>query len=520
MKYRESQTDLSLRKWFSNSLEHALLRKVSLETGTLRSLSSFKIQLDYPLVAIAGRNGSGKSTLLAMIACAYHSVDDKHLLTGKRKPYYTFADFFIQHSDEVPQEGITIGYEIAYNNWKPSKTLPEGKGRGRQLRTKKKGGKWNNYDKRVNRQVIFLGIERIVPHSEKSQSKSYAKLFIFNGDELGCENEIKESVGYILNKRYDDFKYVSHSRYRLPIVTYEGKTISGFNMGAGENALFEIFSMLYSAKPGALIIIDEIELGLHAEAQVKLLERLKIASLKRKLQIIFTTHSDIIFGCIPNDARIYIENINSKTVVNTEISPEYAFGKLSSENSQELDVLVEDVVAAKLLSSILPSNIRSRLQIEVIGSASSLSRQMAAIFQRGIKNKVITIFDGDQKRLYKDNLKCAHSLLEKNHGEFTEWFSENINYMPGDEWPEKWIINKNLEYVNNLSILVNGEPDITTAALNRGAGSEKHKEFYEASLMLGVNESEMLDRCCINLAMKCPDSVSYLVEFIKDKLSE
>lgn len=131
------------------------------------------------------------------------------------------------------------------------------------------------------------------------------------------------------------------------------------------------------------------------------IEKLKSASHKRKLQIIFTTHSDIIFRCIPDDARVYIESINSKTIINTEISPEYAFGKLSSENSQELDVFVEDVVAAKLLSSVLPSNIRSRLQIEVIGSASSLSRQMAAIFQRGKRNKVITIFDGDQKNYIK-----------------------------------------------------------------------------------------------------------------------
>jgi len=520
MKYRDSQIDLSLRKWFIHSLEHALLREVCLELGTLRSLSSFKIKIDYPLLAIAGRNGSGKSTLLAMVACAYHSNEDKHLLIGKRKPYYTLADFFIQHSDEIPQEGISIGYKIAHNNWRVSKSMPDGKGIGRQARIKKKGGKWNNYDSRVNRQVIFLGIERIVPHSEKSQSKSYAKRFIVNGDELGFEREIRENVGFILNKKYDDFKYVSHSRYRLPIVKYADKIISGFNMGAGENALFEIFSLLYSTKIGALIIVDEIELGLHAEAQVKLIDRLKAIALKRRLQIIFTTHSDIIFGCVPDDARVYMENINSKTIINTGISPEYAFGKLSSENSQELDVMVEDSVAAKLLSSILPSNIRSRLQIEIIGSASSLSRQMGAIFQRGTKRKTLAIFDGDQRKLSKNNLNCAHSMLEKDNEKFTEWFSENIAYLPGDEWPEKWIINKNLEYVNNLSMLVNGDPDITMTALNRGAGSEKHKEFYEASQILGISESEMLDRCCLNIAMMCPDSISYLVDFVRSKLSE
>lgn len=56
-------------------------------------------------------------------------------------------------------------------------------------------------------------------------------------------------------------------------------------MGAGENALFEIFSILYSAEPGALIIVDEIELGLHAEAQVKLIERLKSASHKENYKL-------------------------------------------------------------------------------------------------------------------------------------------------------------------------------------------------------------------------------------------
>ncbi|MFN2993087.1 AAA family ATPase [Serratia plymuthica] len=520
MKYRESQVDLRLRKWFMNSLEHALLRKVSLELGTLRSLTSFELDINYPLIAIAGRNGSGKSTLLAMVACAYHSNESKHLLIGRRKPYYTLADFFIQHSDEIPQEGIRIGYNIAHNNWRVSKYLPDGKGIARQTRTKNKGGKWNNYDLRVKRQVIFLGIERIVPHSEKSQSKSYAKRFIFTGEGLGAENEIRETVGFILNKKYDDFKYVSHSRYRLPIVQFAGKTISGFNMGAGENALFEIFSLMYSSSPGALIVVDEIELGLHAEAQIKLIEKLKIISLQRKLQIIFTTHSDMVFGCIPDDARVYMENVNGKTVISTGFSPEYAFGKLSSGNSQEIDLMVEDNVAAKLLTNILPGSVRSRVQIEIIGSASSLSRQMGAIYQRGNIKKTLAIFDGDQKRLFKDNLKCARSMLEKNEQEFDGWFEKNISYLPGEEWPEKWVINENLNHADNLATLVNGDLDSTISALTRAAGAEKHKEFHEASLILGVSESEMLDRCCLNIALKCQEKINYLVDLVKNKLSE
>jgi len=73
MKYKDSQTDLRLRKWFQNSLDQQLLREITLSSGTLRGMSKFQINIDYPLLAIAGRNGAGKSTVLAMAACAFHS---------------------------------------------------------------------------------------------------------------------------------------------------------------------------------------------------------------------------------------------------------------------------------------------------------------------------------------------------------------------------------------------------------------------------------------------------------------
>lgn len=152
-------------------------------------------------------------------------------------------------------------------------------------------------------------------------------------------------------------------------------------MGAGENALFEIFSIAHACGEGSLIVIDEIELGLHAEAQKRFIEKLKDICLKRKLQIIFTTHSEIVFGQVPEDARIFIETVNGKTVVNNGISPEYAFSKLSSENSEELFIFVEDDVAFSLMSNVLPANIRSRVQIEIIGSSSAISRQLGALYR-------------------------------------------------------------------------------------------------------------------------------------------
>lgn len=414
----------------------------------------------------------------------------------------------------MPPEGLVIYYKIAHNNWAVSKSAPDGKGILYQERKKAKGGKWSNYDRRVARPVIFLGIERIVPHTEKSQSRSYSKHFSETPN-TGWESEVKDCVSYILNKPYDDFRFVSHSKYRLPLVLCGGKKISGFNMGAGENALFEILSTLHACAEGSLIIIDEIELGLHAEAQVRLIKKLKDISLARKLQIIFTTHSEIVFGCIPDESRIFIEKISEKTVITPGISPAYAFSKLISYNSEELDILVEDIVAEKLLLTFLPSELRSRIKIEVIGSASALSRQLGAIYQRTKKHPTLVIFDGDQKRLRDNNLKTARSTIEKNLADFDNWFDNSVTYLPGDYWPEKWIIEKNITYADNLSNIVKADLNTVKEALIRGREAEKHREFVDASVPLGLGSVDMLERCCLNLALKCPSDFNYIIDKIK-----
>ena len=290
MKYREIGIDKKLRDWFTKDLTKGLLRDIQLVTGTLRGLTPFRLSIDFPILALAGKNGAGKSTLLALACCAYHNEPSGYRRPKRNLPYYRFSDFFIQHPNELSPQGISIYYRIAYNNWRKSESMPEGVGIASQRRVKKKGGKWSDYDTRVKRNVVFLGIDRIVPHAERSPSRSYSRVFKITPSK-GWEEKVRRTVGEILGKKYDDFRYLEHSKYNLPIVTV-GKTVySGFNMGAGENALFEIFSVLHDCGKGALLVIDEIELGLHVEAQRKFIKELKKTCLELQAQVICTTHS-------------------------------------------------------------------------------------------------------------------------------------------------------------------------------------------------------------------------------------
>jgi AAA15 family ATPase/GTPase len=263
--------------------------RLEIERGNLRGLSDLEIQFRYPITAISGKNGTGKSTLLGCVSCAYHNTSKGFKPLSRKTTYYTFSDFLIQSEEEVPPSGIRIAYQILHNNWKKSPNVPTGTGLAWQFRCKERGGKWSNYDSRIRRNVAFLGIERVVPHSEKSVSKSYRYAFK-KGDSEGFENVVRETVGKIIGRPYDDFYYKKHSKYRLPLVSSNGRVYSGFNMGAGENALFEIFSTIYACSESLMLVIDEIELGLHEEAQARLIEELKKVCKERKIQIVCSTH--------------------------------------------------------------------------------------------------------------------------------------------------------------------------------------------------------------------------------------
>jgi predicted ATPase len=491
MKYRESHKDKKLRAWFATDMNHGLLRSIRLTTGTFRGLNALDILFEYPITAIAGKNGAGKSTILALACCAFHSSPKGYKLPRRKNSYYTFSDFFIQHGTEVPPQGLAIKYTIAHNNWKAVPHIPNGIGVGAQIRRKTKGGKWNDYDTRVPRTVVFLGIERIVPHSERSQSRSYSRAFK-DVAAKGWETRVSTAVGSILGKSYDDFRFVEHSKYSLPIVRCGSATYSGFNMGAGENALFEIFSTIYSAGKGTLLVLDEIELGLHAEAQRRFMDQLKDVCLEMHVQVICTTHSKEIFDCLPGDGRFFVESVNSRTRLTPGISSDFAFSKLSSIKGLEADLYIEDDAAKAILLACLPASLRARVAFTVIGSATAVARQLAALYVRGEAKTVVAVFDGDQSTKAKDNLEHAKRMAENVRPDFGDWFEKHALYLPGDAWPELWLLQKATEAIDPLAAVLSTTTDELTDIIEYGMQAGKHNEFHEIAKHLGLEQAQCL----------------------------
>jgi predicted ATPase len=467
----------------------ASLTEAGIVIGNLRGLNAFKIEFKYPISVIAGRNRSGKSTILAMIACAFHNSKDGFKLPERKVSYYTFSDFFIQSSEEIPPGGIAIEYRIMHNKWHKSPKAPDGVGNFHQARYKREKGKWNKYSRRVNRNVVFFGVQRVVPPSEKSVSRSY-KSYFSDQAPAGWENQVKEVAGRILGTVYEDFKMKVYKKYHLPIVTSQKTQYSGFNMGAGENALFEIFSTIYATPRGTLLVIDEIELGLHESAQRRLIQELKEVCRQRHIQVVCTTHSPAILEEVPPEACFYTESFSGKTNILPCVTPLYAAGKLAGESTNELDVYVEDTDSAILIAAFIETSMRKRVNIIPIGSPITIIHQMAARYKDPKKCECITIMDGDQAHslnLHKSQfLKSLES--NKDAEQEVEWLMRRLAFLPGNVWPEKWLIEtlRSVD-VSGLAELLHISKEELSSYVDDAASASKHNEVYNLAKNLSLD---------------------------------
>jgi predicted ATPase len=389
--------------------------------GHLRGLYPFSVEFEYPISAFAGENGSGKSTILAMAACTFHNKKRGYKPPERGKNYYTFSDFFVQASGELSPEGMKIYFQIMHHGWRGKPPGP-----GWQSSQKRIGGKWSNYDRRVDRNVIYFGIKRVVPPNERSAHRSYRHRFTPVALDDQTKGKICQIVGRIIAKTYDDFSFHEHSKYRLAMVNSGSVSYSGFNMGAGECAVFNMLVALFEAGPGTLLVIDEIELGLHEKAQKRLIHELKSLCKELHCQVICSTHSPIILENLPPQARFFVETHGTHTNIIRGISPQYACGKLAGRSSGELTIFVEDAMGETILMDIMPLEVRERIGLLPIGSLDAVLRQLAARY-RERREDCIAFVDGDKRSEHPSSMEKIKRYLETHYrcadDKMNEWIS-------------------------------------------------------------------------------------------------
>ncbi len=521
MSYSYSQEDKTNLKWFMKDVEARNLVSIELRTGSLRGLYPCKLEMGYPISAIAGKNGSGKTTLLAMACCAFHNGKNGYVPSDRLKTYYTFSDFFIQTSDEVKVEGVEVWYG-SINSWiSGGKSKKRFEGLGYQQKKKKRGGKWDKYEKRPWRNVVFLGIQRIVPPSERKTERTYSGKFTSVKLEERTKIEILEIASRVLGRTYTSLDLRTVNRRRLFVVDRKAKHYSGFNMGAGENALFSLLIELFSAGKNSLIVVDEIELGLHEEAQKRLIYELKKICAKLHCQIICSTHSASIIDALPPEGRFFVESQKDTTEIIAGISSAYAMGRLNGGESKEIVVYTEDEMGKSIIEGCLPQDIRERIHIMPIGSDQAVLKQLSARY-REKRGECIAFLDGDKR---KNDIIARKQVINHLEGrvdkDIEEWLDKRLLYLPGEDWPEKYLVTSAEKMiVGELAELWQLNIEKLEHFLDMAIMAGKHNEFYMLSSKLAQNADVTMADVIRMLTTKCSFEFAMLENSIRNVLKE
>ena len=407
------------------------LAEISL-TG-IRGIDGLRVVFDYPVSVIAGGNASGKSTVLFSAACSYKvpGAGVKDFV-----PSTLFPDYRPKLGGREDEKGEVI-IEFDYST-------PEGR---RSMRWRRSKG-WNrSFLGRKNatqpeRQIYLRTLSNLSNPSEVRGVLSMSRLNSAPLESPLTASQI-EFAHQMLPFRYSEVVDLSSGSKNLLFATHEdGTAYSELHMAAGERALLRMSQELAQLK-GALVLIDEVEAGLHPWVQQLLMLQLQQLALRNDLQIIVTTHSPVILDSVPVNGRLFLGRDETGRVMIIPPYRDIVQDALYGRSGESLNLLCEDEVAESILRGVfdvvLPQHDMKWESVRIgrDTGASEFPTHARAFKQFGQIQNFVFVLDGD-KRDSEIPQKIRRRVAD----------DVPVFFLPGSDSPEIWIwerLSKNLD---------------------------------------------------------------------------
>ena len=501
--------------WQGNRGDYQKLTSIEFNEIGMRGVKDFSIEFRYPITAIAGANGIGKTTILQVAACLFHNTDTnfhpyRFSNAKKQNPNYRFTDFFVISRGE--NKGL--GAEVKFLYEKP--------GQARTEFSVKKITRWTNYERRPDRYVDFLGISRVLPAHEFA---TFRNTFSGNYTVLTSSplsNIEKQAVGRITGKNLTDITEDSCSsiqNFKLSrIEDNSGLKYSSFNMGAGEEVAIALISRISGLPSGSLVLIEEIELGLHPRAQKELIQTLMKIVLDNRLQLIFTTHSPFIFDVLPPNAKILLKKPSGILEAIYAPSNSMAFIELTGTDHNDLTIYVEDEVAKQLIENLFNASIMKRVTIIDVGSKENVIRMTSAHYINSALGLAIGIGDGD---LSESEIKKWCKKYMMLSGEDCDSITPDyFCTLPSSKPPEKYILKK-IQNSNEFIQDIDDSDEFMHFIKNEIDISEDHHALFHKIAQFLSKDEEGIKRDIVRyLSKHYKEKFQSIIDLVTNKLEQ
>lgn len=391
----------------------------------IRGIDGLRVVFDYPVSVIAGGNATGKSTVLFAAACAYRvpGAGVKDFV-----PSTHFPDYRHRYGGREDEQGeAVIDFDFS---------TPDGR---RSMRWRRSKG-WNRSfldRKSVSQPERTVYLRTLGNLSNPSEARgvlsSMARLSSAPQETNLTASQI-EFAQQLLPFRYSEVVDLTSGRKNLLFAAQEGgAAYSELHMAAGERAILRLAQEITKIEE-ALILIDEVEAGLHPWVQQLLMLQLQQLALRNDLQVVVTSHSPVVLDSVPPNGRIFLDRDEAGRVVVRPPYRDVVQDALYGRSGDALNLLCEDETAEGVLRGVFDFLLpRQRMRTESVRigrdtGADEFPTHATAFRKFGQIENFVFVLDGDRRG------GEAEEKIRRKAG-----FEVPVLFLPGRGAPEIWV---------------------------------------------------------------------------------
>ncbi len=362
----------------------------------LRGFQEGEIRFDFPVTALIGPNGGGKTTILGAAALINKDVKPRRFFAKSGVYDNSMQDWKVEYDiiDKSIEKSRIVNRTASYAGYKWSRSA-------------------------VERKTKIFGISRTVPPTEKIEYNFFASnSFKVESNKIHpLAEQTAISVSKILGKDVTGYTQIQINEkgkvtFFLTGRTKDGTEYSEFHFGAGESSVIRMILDIEDSPDNSLILIEEIENGLHPVATIRMVEYLIDIAERKKAQVIFTTHSNEALLPLPSNA-IWVAVNNTIYQGKLDIA---SLRVISGKIEALVVVFTEDIFAKEWVESIVRYNDPDTLEtIEVHtlgGDGTAVKITKAHNLDPSIETKAICFIDGDSTQ--EEDSECIVRLPGQN----------------------------------------------------------------------------------------------------------
>lgn len=326
----------------SNGLRNEALTAVRIRQ--LRGIFDLRLGFHYPVSVLAGPNGCGKSTVLFACACAYRvpGCHRREFAPGRLLP-----DF--NSRLEGVRSDAALETEIECHYLHQGERLSMAWRRKRSWKRSFKGSKGVG---QPERQVYLRTLGN-------ASNPSGVRGVQFGRQQVETETLSPELLSFahrILPWKYHRLTLISGPASDLLVAEIEGGAqtrYSEYHMSSGERAILRI-SKDIAPLQRALVLIDDVDAGLHPLTQQQAMLELQRSALRQELQVVVASHSPVVLDSVPPEARLFLDRDDETGDVRcAPLYRDILQRTLYGQSQDKLSILCEDAVGEGVIRGVV-----------------------------------------------------------------------------------------------------------------------------------------------------------------------